>query len=144
MKILYLFGPNLGALGRRDPETYGSQTLGDIMAEVETRATAQGHEIAWHQSDHEGDLIGWLLGATGDGAAAVVINPGALAHYSYALRDAIEACELPVVEVHMSNIHAREAFRRRSVVSEVCRASIVGLGAGGYHLALEAMPWITG
>ena len=144
MKILYLFGPNLGALGRRDPETYGSQTLGDIVAEVETRATAQGHEIAWHQSDHEGDLIGWLLGAAGDGAAAVVINPGALAHYSYALRDAIEACELPVVEVHMSNIHAREAFRRRSVVSEVCRASIVGLGAGGYHLALEAMPWIIG
>ncbi len=144
MKILYLFGPNLGALGRRDPETYGSQTLGDIMAEVEARATAQGHEIAWHQSDHEGDLIGWLLGAAGDGAAAVVINPGALAHYSYALRDAVEACELPVVEVHMSNIHAREAFRRRSVVSEVCRASIVGLGAGGYHLALEAMPWIIG
>jgi len=144
MKILYLFGPNLGALGRRDPETYGSQTLGDIMAEVEARATAQGHAIAWHQSDHEGDLIGWLLGAAGDGAAAVVINPGALAHYSYALRDAVEACELPVVEVHMSNIHAREAFRRRSVVSEVCRASIVGLGAGGYHLALEAMPWIIG
>ena len=144
MKSLYLFGPNLGALGRRDPETYGSQTLDDIMAEVETRATAQGHEIVWHQSDHEGDLIGWLLGAAGDGAAAVVINPGALAHYSYALRDAIEACELPVVEVHMSNIHAREAFRRRSVVSEVCRASIVGLGAGGYHLALEAMPWIIG
>ena len=144
MKILYLFGPNLGALGRRDPETYGTQTLDDIVAEVETRATAQGHEIAWHQSDHEGDLIGWLLGAAGDGAAAIVINPGALAHYSYALRDAIEACELPVVEVHMSNIHAREAFRRRSVVSEVCRASIVGLGAGGYHLALEAMPWIIG
>jgi 3-dehydroquinate dehydratase-2 len=144
MKILYLFGPNLGALGRRDPETYGSQTLGDIMAEVETRATVQGHAIVWHQSDHEGDLIGWLLGAAGDGAAAVVINPGALAHYSYALRDAIETCELPVVEVHMSNIHAREAFRRRSVVSEVCRASIVGLGAGGYHLALEAMPWIIG
>jgi 3-dehydroquinate dehydratase-2 len=144
MKILYLFGPNLGALGRRDPETYGSQTLGDIMAEVESRATAQGHEIAWHQSDHEGDLIGWLLGAAGEEAAAVVINPGALAHYSYALRDAVEACELPVVEVHMSNIHAREDFRRRSVVSEVCRASIVGLGAGGYHLALEAMPWIIG
>jgi 3-dehydroquinate dehydratase-2 len=144
MKILYLFGPNLGALGRRDPETYGTQSLGDIMTEVETRATARSHEIVWHQSDHEGDLIGWLLGAAGDGAAAVVVNPGALAHYSYALRDAIEACELPVVEVHMSNIHAREAFRRRSVVSEVCRASIVGLGAGGYHLALEAMPWIIG
>ena len=144
MKILYLFGPNLGALGRREPETYGSQTLGEIMAEVETRATGLGHVVAWHQSDHEGDLIGWLLGAADDGAVAVVINPGALTHYSYALRDAIEACGVPVVEVHMSNIHAREEFRHRSVVSEVCRASIIGLGAGGYHLALEAMPWIIG
>jgi 3-dehydroquinate dehydratase-2 len=143
MKILYLFGPNLGALGRRDPATYGSQTLGDIMGEVEARGTPQGHVIAWHQSDHEGDLIGWLLGAATDGAAAVVINPGALSHTSYALRDAIEACDLPVVEVHMSNIYAREEFRRHSVVAEVCRASITGLGAGGYHLALEAMPWIT-
>jgi 3-dehydroquinate dehydratase-2 len=143
VKILYLFGPNLGALGRRDPQTYGSQTLGEIMAEVETRASGQGSLVTWHQSDHEGDLIGWLLGAVDDGAAAVVINPGALAHSSYALRDAIEACGLPVVEVHMSNIHAREEFRRRSVVAEVCRASIIGLGAGGYHLALEAMPWIT-
>ncbi len=143
MKILYLFGPNLGALGRRDPQTYGSQTLGEIMAEVEARAAGQGNLVAWHQSDHEGDLIGWLLGAADDGAAAVVINPGALAHSSYALRDGIEACGLPVIEVHMSNIHAREEFRRRSVVAEVCRASIIGLGAGGYHLALEAMPWIT-
>ena len=144
MKILYLFGPNLGALGRRDPETYGSQTLGQIMADVEVRATAQNHVVAWHQSDHEGDLVGWLLSAANEGTAAVVINPGALTHYSYALRDAIEACGLPVIEVHMSNIHAREEFRHRSVVSEVCRASIIGLGAGGYHLALEAMPWIIG
>ena len=143
MKILYLFGPNLGALGRRDPQTYGSQTLGQIMTEVEARAGGQGHLVAWHQSDHEGDLIGWVLGAAGDGAAAVVLNPGALAHTSYALRDAIEACDVPVIEVHMSNIHAREEFRRRSVVAEVCRASIIGFGAGGYHLALEAMPWIT-
>ena len=143
MKILYLFGPNLGALGRRDPATYGSQTLAEIMAEVEARGSAQGHLIAWRQSDADGELIGWLLGAASDGTGAVVINPGALAHYSYALRDAVEACGLPVVEVHMSNIHAREEFRRRSVVAEVCRASIIGLGAGGYHLALEAMPWIT-
>jgi 3-dehydroquinate dehydratase-2 len=143
MKILYLFGPNLGALGRRDPETYGSQTLEQIMAAVEERAATLGHEVAWQQSDHEGDLVGRLLGAAGDGMGAIVINPGALTHYSYVLRDAIEACGLPVVEVHMSNIHAREPFRRRSVVAEVCRASIIGLGAGGYHLALEAMPWIT-
>jgi 3-dehydroquinate dehydratase-2 len=143
MKILYLFGPNLGALGRRDPDTYGSQTLEQIMAAVEERAATLGHEVAWQQSDHEGDLVGRLLGAAGDGIGAIVINPGALTHYSYVLRDAIEACGLPVVEVHMSNIHAREQFRRRSVVAEVCRASIIGLGAGGYHLALEAMPWIT-
>ncbi len=143
MKILYLFGPNLGALGRRDPELYGSQTLAQIMAAVEERAAPLGHELVWHQSDHEGELVGWLLGAAEEDVTAIVINPGALSHYSYVLRDAIEACGLPVVEVHMSNIHAREGFRRRSVVAEVCRASIIGLGAGGYHLALEAMPWIT-
>jgi 3-dehydroquinate dehydratase II len=143
MKILYLFGPNLGALGRREPETYGSQTLEQIMAAVEDRAEPLGHEVVWQQSDHEGDLVGRLLGAAGEGIEAIVINPGALTHYSYVLRDAIEACGLPVVEVHMSNINAREPFRRNSVVAEVCRASIIGLGAGGYHLALEAMPWIT-
>jgi 3-dehydroquinate dehydratase II len=143
VKILYLFGPNLGALGRRDPETYGSQTLEQIMGGVQERATPLGHEVVWQQSDHEGDLVGWLLNAASGGTAAIVINPGALTHSSYVLRDAIEACGLPVVEVHMSNIHAREEFRRRSVVAEVCRASITGLGAGGYHLALEAMPWIT-
>jgi 3-dehydroquinate dehydratase II len=143
MKVRYLFGPSLGALGRRDPATYGSETLEEIMAGVAERADGLGHEVEWHQSDHEGDLVGWLLGAHADGVDAVVINPGALTHYSYALRDAIEASELPVIEVHMSNTQAREEFRRRSVVSEVCRASIIGLGAGGYHLALEAMPWIT-
>jgi 3-dehydroquinate dehydratase-2 len=143
MKVRYLFGPNLGVLGRRDPDTYGSQTLEDIMAAVSERAERLGHEVDWRQSDHEGDLVGWLLGAHAEGVEAVVINPGALTHYSYALRDAIEAGGLPVIEVHMSNTLAREEFRRRSVVSEVCRASIIGLGAGGYHLALEAMPWIT-
>lgn len=143
MNVLFLFGPNLGALGRRDPTTYGSATLEEIMDEVRSRGSALGHTVTWRQSDHEGELVGWLLGASAEGAAAVVINPGALAHYSYALRDAVEACELPVIEVHMSNIHAREEFRRRSVVSEVCRASISGLGAGGYHLALEGLSWIT-
>ena len=143
MKALFLFGPSLGALGRRDPAVYGSATLVEIMAEVEEKGLSLGHELAWHQSDHEGDLIGWLLGARDEGADAVIMNPGALSHYSYALRDAVEACGVPVVEVHQSNIYAREEFRRHSVVSEVCRATITGLGAGGYHLALEAMPWIT-
>jgi 3-dehydroquinate dehydratase-2 len=143
MKVLYLFGPNLGVLGRRDPEIYGSASLAEIMEDVETRGAGLGHEVSWRQTDHEGELIGWLLAAAAEGAEAVVLNPGALAHYSYTLRDAVEACELPVVEVHMSNIHAREAFRRTSVLSDVCAGSISGLGAGGYHLALEAMPWIT-
>jgi 3-dehydroquinate dehydratase type II len=144
MKVLFLFGPNLGALGRRDPAVYGSATLAELMGEVEEKGLALGHEVAWRQSDHEGDLVGWLLGARDEGADAVIINPGALTHYSYALRDAVEASGVPVVEVHLSNIYAREEFRRHSVVSEVCRATITGLGAGGYHLALEAIPWITG
>ena len=143
MKVLFLFGPNLGALGRRDPETYGSATLPEIMDEAAERGVRGGHEVEWRQSDHEGDLVGWLLGVSAESFGAVVLNAGALTHYSYALRDAVEASGLPVIEVHMSNINAREEFRRRSVIAEVCRASIIGLGAGGYHLALEALPWIT-
>jgi 3-dehydroquinate dehydratase-2 len=143
VNVLYLFGPNLGALGAREPETYGSQTLAEIMAGVERRAGELGHTVRWRQTDHEGDLIGWLLSAGNDGEDAVVLNPGALAHSSYALRDAVAACVPPVIEVHMSNIYARESFRQTSVISAVCRATIGGLGAGGYHLALEAMPWIT-
>lgn len=143
MNLLFLFGPNLGALGRRDPATYGSASLTEIMADVDRRATELGHTLRWHQSDHEGELIGWLLAAASEGVDAIVINPGALSHYSYALRDAIEASGLPTLEVHMSNIAARESFRHTSVVSAVCRGTISGFGAGGYHLALEAMPWIT-
>jgi 3-dehydroquinate dehydratase II len=143
MKVLFVFGPNLGSLGTRDPDRYGSETLHQIMDAIEGRARDLGHDMVWRQSDHEGDLVGWLLAAAGEGIGAVVINPGALAHYSLALRDAIEAAGLPVIEVHMTNIYAREGFRRHSVVSEVCRATIAGTGAGGYHLALEALPWIT-
>lgn len=142
MRVLFLFGPNLGALGTREPERYGSQTLAEIMGEVGERAERLGHEVDWRQSDHEGELLGWVRAAADEGFGAVVVNPGALTHYSYALRDAIEASSLPVVEVHMTNIYAREEFRRRSVVSDVCRATIAGAGAGGYHLALEALPWI--
>lgn len=144
MRVLFLFGPNLGALGTRDPDRYGSATLAEVMGEVAERGRTLGHEVEWRQSDHEGDLVGWLLAAKGEGVEAVVANPGALTHYSYALRDAVEGSGLPVVEVHMTNIYAREEFRRHSVISAVCRATIAGAGAGGYHLALEALPWITG
>jgi len=143
MKILFLFGPNLSALGRRDPETYGSLSLAEIMDDVAAPAVRLGHEVEWRATEHEGELGEWLLGATEQGFEAVVINPGALTHYSYALRDAIEASGLPAVEVHMSNIYSREEFRRHSVISPVCRVVISGAGAGGYHLALEALSWIT-
>jgi 3-dehydroquinate dehydratase-2 len=144
MRVLFLFGPNLGALGRREPERYGTQTLEEIMREVAGRAAGLEHDVAWRRSDHEGELIGWLNGAAEEGFEAVVINPGALAHYSYALRDAVAGSGLPVIEVHMTNIYAREEFRRHSVISPVCRATIAGAGAGGYHVALEALRWIMG
>ena len=143
MKVLFLFGPNLGALGSRDPERYGTQTLAEIMDEITVRGAEMGHDVHWKQSDHEGDLVSWLLGAGSEGVGAAVVNPGALAHYSYALRDAVQASGLPVVEVHMTNIYAREEFRQRSVISGVCRVAIAGAGAGGYRLALEALAWIT-
>jgi 3-dehydroquinate dehydratase-2 len=144
VRVLFLFGPSLGALGTRDPERYGTKTLDDVMGEVIDSAKQLDHFVAWRQSDHEGDLVGMLLGARAEEFEAIVINPGALSHYSYALRDAIEACGLPAIEVHMTNVYAREEFRRHSVVSPVCRATIAGAGAGGYHLALAALPWITG
>jgi 3-dehydroquinate dehydratase-2 len=144
MRVRYLFGPNLGRLGTRDPDRYGTQTLEQIMADVAERGRALGHDVDWRQSDHEGDLVGWLNAAGPEGVDAVVVNPGALTHYSYALRDAVEGCGVPVVEVHQTNIYAREPFRRHSVIAPVVRASIAGAGAGGYRLALEALTWITG
>ena len=143
MKVLFLFGPNLGSLGTRDPARYGTQTLAEIMGEVTERGARLGHAVAWRQSDLEGDLLGWIRSAAVEGFGAVVANPGALSHYSIALRDAVEACGVPVVEVHMTNVYAREPFRRTSVLSPVAAAVIAGAGAGGYHLALEALPWIT-
>ena len=143
MKVLFLFGPNLGALGTRAPETYGSATLEEVMEQVAKAGSAEGHEVAWRQSDHEGDVVAWLNGARAEGVDAIVINPGALSHYSYAVRDAIEGCGIAAIEVHQTQVHAREEFRRRSVVSAVCKATITGVGVGGYHLALEALPWIT-
>jgi 3-dehydroquinate dehydratase II len=143
VKVLFLFGPNLGALGRRDPERYGRETLEEVMEGVTKRAGELGHHLEWRQSDAEGDLVGWLNGAREEGHRAVVVNPGALTHYSLALRDAVEGCGLPVLEVHQTNIYAREEFRRHSVVSPVCRGVIAGLGTGGYHLALEALAWIS-
>lgn len=143
MKVLFLFGPNLGALGAREPERYGTQTLPEIMVAIEEHAARMGYEVEWRQSDAEAEMIGWIRDAAAGGFGAIVVNPAALSHYSYALRDAVAACALPVVEVHMTNIHSREGFRRTSVVSPVARVVIAGAGAGSYHLALEAIAWIT-
>ena len=141
--VYVLNGPNLNLLGTREPQTYGHATLNDVEQLCRDAAKSHKLDVDFRQSNHEGELVDWLLAAKTDGTDAVVLNPGALSHYSYALRDAIEASGLPVVEVHMSNIAARESFRHTSVVSAVCRGTISGLGAAGYHLALEAMQWIT-
>jgi 3-dehydroquinate dehydratase II len=144
LKALYLFGPNLGALGTRDPERYGKQTLAEIMDEVAEHAGRLGHAVEWRQTEQERELVAWISGAAGEGFDAIAINPGALTHFATSLHDAIADAGVPTIEVHMTNIYAREAFRRHSVIAPACRATIAGAGAGGYHLALEALPWITG
>ncbi len=136
MEILLLNGPNLSLTGVREPNIYGTTTLEEIVSRLSKRAKARGADVTALQSNHEGALIDALIDARGrfDG---VILNAGALSHYSYALRDAIASCEIPVIEVHMSNIDAREEFRRTSVIAPACRGKITGLGAMSYMLALE-------
>ena len=138
MKILLINGPNLNLLGSREPEVYGHDTLEDIVGRVNERAKALGVEVEAFQSNHEGAIIDFVQ-AQSPGADGIVINPGALTHYGLSLRDALAACRLPIVEVHISNIYTRETFRRRSVTAEVSTGVISGLGWHGYLLALEAV-----
>jgi 3-dehydroquinate dehydratase II len=136
--IYVLNGPNLNLLGLREPEIYGSDTLDDIAERLEARAAELGVTLDIRQSNHEGHLVDWLQEARLKGAKAVILNPGGYTHTSVAIHDAIKAITLPVIEVHLSNPHARESFRRRSFVSPAARGTIAGLGALGYELALDA------
>ena len=136
-KVLLIHGPNLNLTGQREPGIYGSDTLASINAEVVTKCERLGMECAVFQSNSEGALIDRIHAARED-CDAIIINAGAYTHYSYALRDAIASVQTPVVEVHMSNVHAREEFRRHSVISEVCRGTVLGFGKISYLLAVES------
>jgi len=137
MKVLFLNGPNLNLLGQREPEVYGHRTLGDIEAMLRERALRRGVEIEFRQSNAEGDLVDWIQKAKGR-FDSVVLNAAAYTHTSVALRDAIAATGIPVIEVHLSNIHAREEFRHKSLIAPVCVGQISGFGAFSYVLAFDA------
>ena len=139
MKILVLHGPNLNLLGTREPEVYGSATLADIDQDIATLAAELGVRVESFQSNHEGGLIDRLHAAAREGIDGILINPGAYTHTSIALRDAIAAVSIPAVEVHLSNIHARESFRRRSHIAPVVIAQVAGFGAASYTLALRGL-----
>lgn len=137
MKILFLNGPNLNLLGQRETGIYGQVTLEQIESEVRKRATEAGVEVEFRQSNLEGDLVTWIQGAKGH-RDVIVLNAAAYTHTSIAIRDAIAAVKIPVIEVHLSNVHAREEFRHKSLIAPVCRGQISGFGHYSYVLALEA------
>jgi 3-dehydroquinate dehydratase II len=136
--ILVLNGPNLNLLGVREPETYGRDTLADIEEACLERAAELDLAVDFRQSNHEGQLVDWIQEAR-EAADGIVLNPGAYTHTSIAILDALRAADLPIIEVHLSNIHRRESYRRRSYVSEAAQGIICGFGGHGYLLALEAM-----
>ena len=135
MKLLFLNGVNLNMTGRREKGVYGTQTLEEINAEIAAFCKARGAECSFYQTNIEGQLCTAVQQADADG---IILNAGAFTHYSYALRDAIASVDIPVVEVHMSNVHAREPFREKSVISEVCKGTVLGFGKNSYLLAAES------
>ena len=138
VRILVLHGPNLNLLGSREPAVYGTTTLADIHARLEALGKSAGIQIESYQSNHEGELIDRVQSARTEGIEFILINPGGYTHTSIALRDALAAVAIPFIEVHLSNVHARESFRRHSYFSDLAVGVICGLGAQGYELALQA------
>ncbi|MDJ0805638.1 MAG: type II 3-dehydroquinate dehydratase [Gammaproteobacteria bacterium] len=136
--ILVLNGPNLNLLGQREPEHYGTETLADIQAQLEQLANASGHQLIFRQSNAEHELIEWIHEAMNQRVAYILINPAAFTHTSVALRDALLGTGIPFIELHLSNVHAREPFRGHSYLSDKAVGIITGLGAQGYELALQA------
>lgn len=142
LTILVVNGPNLNLLGSREPDVYGEDTLDELMAGVADHAVARGAAVRHFQSNIEGELVGAIQAAAEDGAGAadgIVLNAGAFTHYSIALRDAIAAVDVPVVETHLSNVYSREDFRRTSAIAAVCAGVITGFGATSYRLAVDAL-----
>lgn len=141
MKLLVLNGPNINFLGIREKGIYGTQDYAYLVKMLEDKAAAEGHEIEVFQSNYEGGLIDKLQEAYHTGVEGIIINPGAFTHYSIAVRDALASIEVPIIEVHISNVHKREEFRHVSVTAPVCIGQIVGLGLRGYALAMD---YLTG
>ena len=138
MKILIIHGPNLNLLGQREPEIYGSQSLKEIDSNINEEAKQLNFNPKCRQSNHEGEIIDWLQNAANENFSGIIINPAAFTHTSVAIRDAIAAITLPVIEVHLSNISDREDFRQKSLTAAVCRGTISGFGATSYLIALAA------
>jgi len=142
MKILFLNGPNLNLLGQREPEVYGRETLADIEVSVRKRAKQLKAEIDFRQSNVEGEMVDWIQQAKGR-FDVIVINAAAYTHTSIALRDAIAAVGVPTIEIHLSNVHAREKFRQKSLIAPVCCGQIIGFGSKSYVLAVEASVYVN-
>jgi 3-dehydroquinate dehydratase II len=141
--VLLLSGPNLNLLGERQPEIYGTTTLDELVGAAAKRAADHGLDLEHHQSNHEGELVGFVQGARGR-CAAIVVNPGALTHYGWSLHDALAAFDGPIIELHLSNPAAREPWRHTSVVAPVASGTVAGFGALGYLLAVDAVAALLG